>query len=118
MWLGLSDEAVEGSYEWVDGNFHIPASDWAAWSPAHPISSALLNCAMVDAGFQWLQRSCASAYATFCQKQIVGMPIDDNRGSLSFKEFISTCTTANRSLLNLFNQIRSSHHAKCLRIRS
>ena len=60
MWIGLSDRAIEGTFEWVDGT-PVTFENWAPGMPDN--NGGAQDCAVYGPGGQWDDVGCA--FGTF-----------------------------------------------------
>jgi hypothetical protein len=75
VFLGASDAALEGTWQWPDGTvFWIGDSTGSAvgglysdWRASNPVISTALNCAMMRLGGTWENRDCAGPVFWMCK---------------------------------------------------
>ncbi len=65
-WIGLSDQAVEGDYVWVNGG----VIGYDSWATSEPSGSESEDCVLTNLGGlrgAWADSSCASSYKFVCE---------------------------------------------------
>ncbi|XP_067877342.1 C-type lectin domain family 10 member A-like isoform X2 [Heterodontus francisci] len=67
-WIGLSDVAIEGNWQWVDGtNFRSSPTFWADGEPNNMQNGE--DCAHIDDKGRWNDNKCSSSYSWICEKK-------------------------------------------------
>merc|ERR1712137_1127000 len=67
-WIGLTDEAVEHSWMWLNSN---TAANYTSWYKGRPNGQRARNCAEMIAayGFAWFDTACTTAHAAICERR-------------------------------------------------
>jgi len=65
LWIGLSDEEIEGTWVWQSDNAVVT---WEDWYSGHPSNSTIPNCAIYDSGNDgWMNKICSHFFEYACQ---------------------------------------------------
>jgi len=76
-WIGLSDQAAEGSFVWVDGT---PATA-VHWQPGEPNDAGGQDCVHLMGHGLWDDASCAMLRPYLCERPNVALRDDDGDGT-------------------------------------
>jgi hypothetical protein len=69
-WIGLSDEAEEGTWRWVDGSM-LGDDSWMPTEPKPDSAGTEYDCATMQFGSEWAASVCTSATeAAICERDL------------------------------------------------
>ncbi|KAI8493629.1 hypothetical protein Bbelb_285500 [Branchiostoma belcheri] len=68
LWIGLSDENVEGTWVWADGTV-LGGNDFTDWLPGPSVNTPAKDCAVArkSAQYSWRAAKCSNPKAFICQ---------------------------------------------------
>ncbi|XP_075758237.1 macrophage mannose receptor 1-like [Pelodiscus sinensis] len=64
-WMGLTDQALEGAWMWVDGTH--PATNASYWQTGEPSGGSKENCALTLQDGQWYDAPCTEEHHWVCE---------------------------------------------------
>ncbi|XP_043940479.1 C-type lectin domain family 4 member D-like isoform X2 [Protopterus annectens] len=71
--IGLSDQSVEGKFQWVDGtDFSATDKFWAISQPTNKTTASNDDCVVLQANGMWLDTRCSVQHNWICEKASVG----------------------------------------------
>ncbi|XP_019617695.1 PREDICTED: alpha-N-acetylgalactosamine-specific lectin-like [Branchiostoma belcheri] len=70
MWVGLSDEDVEGTWVWADGTV-LGGNDFTDWFPDPPVNMPGKDCVVArkSTQYRWRAARCSTRRAFICHTQ-------------------------------------------------
>ncbi|ELU06281.1 hypothetical protein CAPTEDRAFT_115954, partial [Capitella teleta] len=69
LWIGLTDQRVEGVYRWLDGT--LPSVN--SWGDFLPDGGSEENCVITSSNSRWIDKSCTKNQGFICQSAKYGM---------------------------------------------